>query len=188
MELKRLFEKGKIWTFSNFLSVLRIPLAIVFYFLIMQKNVTWAVIVAIIGILSDYADGYFARKRNEITELGKVLDPAADKFAIALGSISLYLKFGLPLWVVLVIIGRDVLIIIGSLLLVKKVERVVPSELPGKIAVAVISLLLISYLFEFNEVHLLLLIITLIAVIVSFIFYLIKFIRMLLSDSDNGEC
>lgn len=165
--LSNIFEKGKILTFSNFLSFVRIPLAFYIYDLISEQLVLHALVVAAVAIISDYADGYFARKWNQVSELGKVLDPLADKLIIALGSISLYFHYGLPLWVVIVIIGRDVLILIGSILLVTRFPFVAPSRMAGKIAVTVMTLLLLSYLLQIQLAQVPLQILTVAAILVS---------------------
>jgi len=126
-----------------------------------------ALIIAVIAIISDFADGYFARKWNQVSELGKVLDPLSDKLIVAFGSIAIYLHFALPLWVVVLIIGRDVLILIGSVLLVTRFPSVTPSKMAGKIAVTVMTLLLLSYLLGIIPAQAPLQILTVIAILVS---------------------
>ena len=175
---KIIFEKGKVWTASNLLSVSRLIIGLFLYLLILYQHSIWAILLSIIAIFTDYADGYLARKRNEISELGKILDPVADKVTVGLSSIALYQAYGLPLWVVIFIIGRDLLILSGSLILIGKMNHVTPSELPGKIAVTVISLLLLSYLFDFNPVKTPLLLLTILIIIISFIYYVVKFITV----------
>jgi cardiolipin synthase len=175
---KIIFEKGKVWTASNLLSVSRLIIGLFLYLLILYQHSIWAILLSIIAIFTDYADGYLARKRNEISELGKILDPVADKVTVGLSSIALYQAYGLPLWVVIFIIGRDLLILSGSLILIGKMNHVTPSELPGKIAVTVISLLLLSYLFDFNPVKTSLLVLTILIIIISFIYYVVKFITV----------
>lgn len=165
--LSSILEKGKIFTFSNFLSFIRIPLAFYIYYLISNQFVMNALVVAVIAIISDFADGYFARKWSQVSELGKVLDPLGDKLIVALGSIAIYFQFALPLWVVILIIGRDVLILVGSVLLVTRFPSVTPSRLAGKIAVTVITLLLLSYMLEVTVAQFPLQILTVIAIIIS---------------------
>ena len=175
---KLLFEKGKVWTVSNLLSISRLVIGLFLYLLILYQHSIWAIILSIVAIFTDYADGYFARKRNEISELGKILDPVADKVTVGLSSIALYQAYGLPLWVVIFIIGRDLLILFGSLILLGKINQVTPSELPGKIAVTVISFLLLSYLFDFNPVKFPLIVLTVLIIIISFVYYVYKFISV----------
>ena len=167
LALTNIFEKGKIFTFSNFLSFIRIPLAFYIYQLITDQFVMNALVIAVIAIISDFADGYFARKWNQVSELGKVLDPVGDKLIIALGSIAIYFSYGLPLWVVILIIGRDVLILLGSVLLVTRFPTVTPSKMAGKIAVTVMTLLLLSYLLEIQPAQVPLQILTIIAILAS---------------------
>jgi len=187
MNFDLLFKKGKVWTISNILSLLRLISGFGLYYLILNRQSIGAIILGVLAILSDYADGYVARKRNEVSELGKLLDPIADKVTVALGSVALHQTYGLPLWVVGIIISRDVLIIIGSLILFQKLQRVAASEIPGKFAVTVIALLLLSYLFEMTIVQEPLLIITFFAVLYSFIYYLIRFFKILSRNSTGEE-
>lgn len=60
-----------------------------------------------IGVLTDYLDGYFARKRNQVTRLGILLDPIADKLLTAAAFISLVEMDAVPAWMVLIIVGRE---------------------------------------------------------------------------------
>jgi CDP-diacylglycerol--glycerol-3-phosphate 3-phosphatidyltransferase len=176
---KILLEKGKVWTASNLLSLSRLVIGLFLYILIINHHSIGAILLSLIAIFTDYADGYLARKRNEISELGKILDPVADKVTVGLSSIALYQAYGLPFWVVIFIVGRDFLILLGSVILLGKINHVAPSELPGKIAVTVISFLLLSYLFDFNPVKIPLLVLTILIIIISFVYYLVKFIIVL---------
>jgi cardiolipin synthase len=185
MALKELFEKDKFWTLANFLSFLRILLSFVLYILIINRNSIGAIVIAVIAILSDYGDGYFARKRNEISELGKLLDPLADKIIVALGCIALNKSYQFPLWIVVIIIGRDIFILLGSLLLTTRINRIEASEMPGKVAVNIISVLLLSYLFEFHAAKIPLLILTTIVVLFSFLYYLRKFFSIFLNHRSG---
>lgn len=176
---RNIIDNKRIWTYSNLLSISRLILGLFLYYFIVTRHSYLAILLALLAVITDYADGYVARKRGETSELGKILDPVADKVTVALGAIGLYQAYDLPLWIVILITGRDALILIGSIFLVDKVRGIVASEMPGKIAVTIISLLLIAYLFEWNPIKIPLLLITLAALIFSSIFYLIKFIKIL---------
>jgi CDP-diacylglycerol--glycerol-3-phosphate 3-phosphatidyltransferase len=176
------FKKEKFLSLPNMLSLSRLVLGIFLYQLIIQKQTVIALLVALIAIITDYADGYFARRRNEISEIGKILDPLSDKVAVALGTIAIYQVYDLPLWVVMVIIGRDILILFGSLLLIGKVDRVVPSEMPGKIAVTIISLLLLAYILELDQLKTSLLLFTAAIILISFGYYAYKFLKLFFTD------
>ncbi len=183
MQLDQILQKGKVWTVSNIISFFRIVFALVLYYLILQQYVMGSLLLAILSIISDYADGYFARKRNEISELGKILDPLGDKVMVGLASVALYQSFGLPLWVVIVIIGRDILIVLGSLILMPRIKQITASAFPGKIAVTIIALLLLAYLLKIQILYLPLQILTIIIICFSFLYYFIRFIKVYMNNS-----
>lgn len=183
--LTNIFEKGKVFTFSNFLSFIRIPLALYLFYLISERMVIHTLVIILIAVISDFADGYFARKWNQVSELGKIFDPLGDKFCVALGSIALYTSFGLPLWAIILIIGRDILILLGSVLLVTRFPFVAPSKWLGKIAVTVISLLLLSYLLEVTPAQIPLQILTIIAILASGGQYAINFYQKYFTNKEQ---
>lgn len=150
---RNLFEKGKVFTLSNLLSFVRLLGAFYLYRVTVQRQLWLTLTVTLLLIISDFADGYLARKFKQVSEMGKVLDPLADKLCVALGIIALYQYYGLPLWITALIIGRDVLIILGSLLLLTRLPYVTPSALPGKITVVILSLLFLSYILEMRPLQ-----------------------------------
>ncbi|MBN2364624.1 MAG: CDP-alcohol phosphatidyltransferase family protein [Calditrichaeota bacterium] len=187
MDISRYIVKDKIWTLSNIFSFARLFMAVFLFYFIYTRHTYVATFLAILAVISDYADGYAARRRNEVTELGKILDPVADKVSVGLSAVALHLSYGLPLWMVIVIVGRDILILIGSLFLMDKVKAVAASQMPGKIAVTVIAMLLLSYLFEFHNIKNILIILTILAIIYSFTSYLIRFLRIMGRKTDKKE-
>ncbi|MCH8033895.1 MAG: CDP-alcohol phosphatidyltransferase family protein [Bacteroidetes bacterium] len=121
-----------------------------------MRNVIATLIV--IGALTDWLDGYVARKRNEITELGKIIDPLADKITIGAIIIRLYMVGEIPEYYFFLIIGRDLLILIGGVIVSKMIGKVLPSNVLGKITVSMIGMVILlivlemshsSYLFQF---------------------------------------
>ncbi len=67
----------------------------------------WGVLILLAAASTDWADGYFARKRGEVTTLGILLDPIADKLLISAAFISLVEMGLVPAWMVVIIIGRE---------------------------------------------------------------------------------
>ncbi|NOX37371.1 MAG: CDP-alcohol phosphatidyltransferase family protein [Calditrichaeota bacterium] len=176
---KQIFQRSLIFTLSNALSFARLLSGIYIYYLIQTHQVFLSVVVIALAIVSDFLDGYFARKQHQISELGKILDPLADKFCIGLASIALYQGYGLPLWLVVLIIGRDVFILIGSVVLMTRLNYVVASAWPGKIAVTIISALLLSHLFQIRVLQVPLQALTLLFLLFSAGYYAIKFYHLL---------
>jgi len=157
-----MYKRNEVYTISNLLSFLRLLMAIPFWILIGNinepgmRNVIAALIV--IGALTDWLDGYVARKRNEITELGKIIDPLADKITIGAIIIRLFMVGEIPEYYFFLIIGRDVLIFIGGVIVFKMIGKVLPSNVLGKITVSMIGMVILlivlemsrnSYLFQF---------------------------------------
>jgi len=99
-------------TIPNMLSFLRLALIPVFLWLILRHEGAWAVALLIFSGFTDYLDGYIARKYNQVTRLGKLLDPAADRLYIFATLIGMVATGVIPLWLALVIIGRDVMLLI----------------------------------------------------------------------------
>ena len=100
-------------TISNRLTLLRIVLTFVFMFFLFSKgfiNKSLALIVFIIASFTDYLDGYFAKKRNEVTNFGKFMDPIADKL-LTLAAFLAFVEMKLiPAWMVVIIITRELII------------------------------------------------------------------------------
>lgn len=180
---QKVFEKGKVYTLSNFISLVRLVGAFYLYHVAARKELELTLIVTLVLILTDFADGYFARKLNQVSEMGKILDPLADKVCVTLGILALYQYYGLPLWITVVVIGRDVLIVLGSLILMTRLPYVSPSAMPGKIAVTILSLLFLSYIIEFEPAQFPLEILTFLALLISALDYGYKFLSRLFKEN-----
>jgi len=133
-------------------------------------------LIIVIGVASDFLDGILARRLNQISEMGKMLDPLADKLVIGLTTVILYLKHQMPLWLVILIIGRDVAILIGGLFYAKRFKFITPSNLIGKITANVLAVTLISYIFQINVLKEIFSALTVIFVFLSSVSYLIRLI------------
>lgn len=137
----------------NLISVGRLLFLIPAGWYIAQPNPEakfWALLFLFIAAVSDYLDGFFARRLNQQTELGLLLDPLADKIMAATLVVLLLLFRDLPLWLAAVIIGRDLLIALGGLAMKSKITEPPKSNLTGKYCFAAIAVLLLSYVIEFD--------------------------------------
>jgi CDP-diacylglycerol--glycerol-3-phosphate 3-phosphatidyltransferase len=91
----------------------------------------WGVLILLAAAATDAADGYFARKRNEITTLGILLDPIADKLLISAAFISLVEMGLVPAWMVVIIIGRE-FIVLGLRNIAASEGLIIPASPLGK--------------------------------------------------------
>ena len=106
------------FTVANLLTILRILLIVPFLIAIHQGRFTQALLLFFIASLTDFFDGFVARKWNQQSKLGQVLDPAADKILTTASFIVMALPHpnfpSIPVWLAVVVVGRDLVILIGS--------------------------------------------------------------------------
>ncbi|MGY1710267.1 CDP-alcohol phosphatidyltransferase family protein [Geodermatophilus sp. SYSU D00758] len=108
----------RVWTLPNALSVLRLLGVPVFLWLLLGPEADgWAVAVLAVAGLTDWADGKLARTLGQSSRLGALLDPAADRLYIVATLLAFALRDVVPLWVVLVLLGREVVLGIALLVL-----------------------------------------------------------------------
>ncbi|NTW70060.1 MAG: CDP-alcohol phosphatidyltransferase family protein [Chlorobiaceae bacterium] len=135
--------EGHIINLPNFLSVLRIILIPWFLYYFHTGQTTVAIAIMIVAVLSDWFDGQAARWTNEVSDMGKILDPLADKLCLA--SVAIYFLWigELPLWFVIFVVLRDILIFIGAAFVRVRHSVVTTSLWPGKWAVGFVSMMFI---------------------------------------------
>ncbi len=102
---------------------------------------------------SDLLDGYLARKLNQVSEFGKIIDPLADKISVMTIALILVYLGRLPIWFVTVVVARDVLILIFGIYLNRKYKLTLMSNFPGKIAVFSIGLILLLTITDSNYLN-----------------------------------
>jgi cardiolipin synthase len=145
----------KIFTVSNLISFLRVFLVIPFIFVIPNldegNNRLWAIILISIGYISDILDGYMARKLNQVSELGKIIDPLADKVCVVSIIIMLYISNEISTLYFAVIILRDVIIFLGGILVSKRIGKILPSNLLGKITIVSIGFYIIAVIINLQQ-------------------------------------
>ncbi len=169
----------------NLFSLSRIGFALIFWIILsppdFRDNYILITVVAILAALTDFLDGYFARKLHQVSELGKILDPLGDKVCIAIIALQFYLHGALHPALFYIIIGRDVLLIVGGLLMSSKIRQIPPSDIVGKVAVNVIALHLFLIVFFTNDsiVYQFSMFGAFIAVIVSFLNYTYRSLRQI---------
>lgn len=168
----------RIITIPNVLSILRILLIIPIAIYIWQDNLVPVFVLVVIAVASDFLDGILARRLNQISEWGKILDPLADKLAVITILIVLYFKHQVPLWLVIIVAARDLAIIILGLLLAKKYRMVTASNFIGKVAANILALMVISYIFNIKILELIFTPFAIIFVIISSYSYLKRYINM----------
>ena len=121
-------------TVPNALSVLRIIVIPFFAWFFMHDQLAIAVALLVLSGLSDCVDGFIARKLNQVTELGKMLDPLADKLTQGVVALCLAIKFPVICPALLVFILKELVMLCGAILLLKKKKRPCAAQWYGKVA------------------------------------------------------
>ena len=145
---------GKIITLPNVLSLLRllmIPLIILLMVNINDELFPYLITIYIIAVFLDFLDGFIARKFSQESEIGKIIDPLADKFLVLSILVTLTLKFDFPIWLAVFIVLRDILILWASVLLYRGKRIVKPSLVVGKFTFGLLSLLIFVFIVDLHE-------------------------------------
>jgi len=104
-------NRQKILSLPNGVTIIRIAAIPIILLLLFTSGQTYKMITAILFLLvsgTDTLDGYLARRRGMVTTLGKFLDPLADKLLIVASLIALITARGIPVWMVIVVVGREI--------------------------------------------------------------------------------
>lgn len=172
-------ERERILTLSNFLSVLRILLVLPFIHFFSSGEKLTAFILVLIAIATDWFDGRVARWTNTVSDMGKILDPLADKLSAAL--LGLYFAYlgELPVWFVVFLLLRDAMIFGGGIY-AKQRKHILTTALPaGKWAVGFLALLYAMIVFpypaDFSVAKTICLWIATVLLFASFVQYAIRF-------------
>lgn len=126
----------RILTVPNILSFLRLALVPVFLILLVIGEDLLALVVLAVSGFTDFLDGYLARRLNQVSKLGQLLDPAADRLYILAALLGLGWRDLIPLWLVAVIIARDVMLVVLAALLARIGHGAFPVNWVGKWATA----------------------------------------------------
>lgn len=179
-------RSGTLWNLPNALTLLRIFLVPVLMVFLLTKYVWMGLAVFLAASVTDWLDGHLARKRRQVTTLGQLLDPLADKLLMSAAFISL-VELGLaPAWIIVVIIGRE-LAITGLRAVAANQNIIIPAARLGKYKlgaqVVAVSILILSSRFEgLNGLGHLALYVVMVLAVISAVQYFLQFWSRLSED------
>jgi cardiolipin synthase len=159
----------------NLLAIFRILLLPVIFYFLAQDTATGyyiAVLLMLSAIASDILDGYFARRLNQVTDLGKILDPLADKLGLGIFVIFIIFHRGFPIWAAVLLFSKDILTLVGAVALVKRKDLFPMSNNWGKLNSWVWAITVILYVVRFDllkEIFLFLAIATVLNCIIQYL-------------------
>ncbi len=126
----------------NILTIIRLLLIPVMVSFFLSGHIILALITYVIASITDVVDGFIARHFNMITDLGKILDPIADKLLQYAALLCLWHINVIPYWIVVVFLTKEVLIGIGCIKLLKK-DIIIPAKWFGKLSTCIFFLAII---------------------------------------------
>ena len=140
-------------TLASYVTISRFFLVPVFIYLFLAERYLGAVIIASIAGFTDVLDGFLARRFNMRSKLGSMLDPAADKFLMVVSFVTLSWMKTIPLWLTAIVIGRDLMITAGVIILNSMKIRLFyrPTRLSKITTFFQISVLVLSFLAVFLQ-------------------------------------
>ena len=126
----------KLKNIPNILSVIRILLVFVFVWLFFALEKPYvALLIFLIAGLTDVVDGYLARRNNWVSNLGKILDPLADKLMQCTVLVCLYIRHYIPIWFVIPFFVKELFTLLIGFIVIKRRSVAVVSKWYGKMTV-----------------------------------------------------
>ena len=125
---------NRIFTIPNVRSFIRLCMVPVYMVLLLNGYDLLAMFMFALAAGTDWIDGQLARRTNCVSKLGQLLDPAVDRILMSCGVIGLMLVGRLPIWIVVVVLGRDLMLLVGGAYLLKRYHERVAVIYPGKVA------------------------------------------------------
>ena len=110
----------RVLTVPNALSLLRLLLLPIVYLDLTSGREGRALVVLAVGATTDWLDGWIARRFNQVSRVGKLFDPVSDRLLVAVVGIAMIVADLLPLWAVLVLVVRDVVLVVGAAVLLAR--------------------------------------------------------------------
>ena len=135
-----------IWTVPNAISLLRILSIPLFAVLVTRRDMVWALFVLAVSALSDGLDGLVARRFNQVSKIGQILDPIADRLLILCSVVALGIAGIIPWWVLLVVGARDLVMGIEILVLAQYDYGPLPVHFVGKSGTAVLMMTIPAFI------------------------------------------
>jgi len=184
-----IIEKRDFFLPPNLLAIFRILLLPSIFFFLAQDTrpgLVVALILIFVAVTTDILDGYVARKLNQITDLGRILDPLADKLGLGIFVIFIVIYRGFPIWAAGLLFSKDLLTLIAAFLMIKRNRSVLMSNNWGKLNSWIWVITVVIYIARINQLQQWFLILATVSVLNCIIQYLRMFMAQLRLKTTDG--
>jgi CDP-diacylglycerol---glycerol-3-phosphate 3-phosphatidyltransferase len=145
--IRSAFDVREVWYPANMLSLVRIALIWPTIRALLRPDGTRTALALIaVGMATDAVDGPIARARGEVSELGKLLDPIADKVTLDGVALALSARHGLPWWITGVLLARDIAILVGGSVIMRRSAYITTSNEAGKVTTILLTVALLLHM------------------------------------------
>ncbi|HVP35482.1 MAG TPA: CDP-alcohol phosphatidyltransferase family protein [Terriglobales bacterium] len=172
-------KKTDILLVPNLLTILRfLTYPFILYFL-KKGDLLFAIILMVLAAATDVLDGFLARTLNQVSDLGKIIDPLVDKIGIGIFLIYAALYKGFPLWACILVIAKEVLILVAGLFVINRRKIVPVSAFWGKLNSLVWGFVVLFYILEVRTIREIFLGIGLVVILMTALSYGKTFLKLM---------
>ena len=172
-----------ILSIPNSLSFSRIFILVPFVYAILNQYMVLASVLLLVSYSTDAADGILARRMNQASEFGAILDVSVDKITLVVVMVGLSAMNLLPAWATILIVSREVVVVGTGLDLIRRGQKILPPTFGGRFVGLIFLVMEIFYLIDFTPYNVLVLFVALAAMSISFANYL----RLYTKAIEGGE-
>ena len=186
-------DDKRVFTIPNSISAFRLLFIVPIFFFLKQDSPTgnlWAVFFMVLATITDTVDGYLARKLNQISYWGKIIDPVSDKVCIA--AVIIFLAFiprevKIPIWFVALVLGRDLAILSANFLAIRLKNAVGTSNKIGQNTAIILALVIVLYTLKWEPYCQIMMWVGVAMIVTSLISYFKIFLNIMKNPAGKEE-
>lgn len=175
-------QTTRYFTLANLISMLRIVLTVPAVWLFATDKWEWGLVILGICVISDWLDGFVARKTHEVSDFGKFIDPVADKVVAAAMILLMVIRMDFPLWFLIILAVRDASVFLLKRIFYNRYKIVTGANIAGKMFILVLTVAGVFWLLEFylgiNLYAIYILYFDVVLMLVSWVVYIVQAVKM----------
>lgn len=168
----------------NILTTFRIVLVPLLGYMMHLGEYVPAAIIFIAAVLTDFLDGFLARKFNQVTNFGKVMDPVADKLLVLTALLMLTVQKEISLVIFIIVTAKEVLLGIGGIMLYRNKKRISSADWYGKIASGIFYFAILMLILDVRYSKTFI-VIAVAATVFALVKYIAKYIKLMGDSAGN---